>query len=1046
MTPSAPGAHDIHSAERPGVVHAVVALALGLLAVASAAARVYESAQLRASSLDLALLIGGAGALALVLARVRGKSISNGWIAVGLAAIGVTVSGLPELPPYASIDSFGRSPYFAYVNLAVLAVALTFAIGASGTNGRARGDEMLVLFTAFTAFGGPMFVRDAQEYHGHFLLLAAILLLCAPTRSGQRLRDVPFLALGLAFLLWSLWCTRHAVDADRHLQGVARASCAFVPLLVLGTGAIELRRARMVLWAFAGMVLAGTACAAITVFEAGHAFSLPHALNARLQLFGAHPNIIAPFFSVAPPLLLALLVAAKRLPHRIVLLAALAGALWALKLTQSRAALLGGGLSIGAFVALAAGVGLWRKRPRASTVAALLAVTLIGGLGGAFVLREKIVAKLDDPSMTFRVDMWKTAVHALEERPVDGYGFLTGSPLMSHAKSSELDGRSKDTHPHMLVLAIAIGTGWPGVALFVLLVLAFLARTLAAGARLAQVEDRALAIGLVASALALLAANTIDQGLALNTPLPLHFGMLLGCGALCVRAARQQKNAELGLTDVPAPSSPSLPYGALVAAFAILLAFIAGRGLVATRLGERAQSALRARDYDRAVAWFERARTANPASLAIAMDFAETLDLAGRREEALASLWHTASTHPLAWQPWDRISTIQADRHEEMLALQAVKNAQRRDPTGPIAAEWALRCARLQVQLRQRESAIAELANALRFDFHAAARVPWRVDPSNGELSWACPPPLEPITLRSIQERNREFMRAWATTDPVRSRRVANTVARIYIDFKLYDDARAVIAEFEANNAPWLGIQFLKIELDAIANKDAAAAASAAQRASTAASPSDESFTGVEGQTGLFYAEARRQVAAGDHRGAITAAERGVAVVYDMVSEAEYLRLLIDIAFESSCALGDETLARRWFRPSLYFNIQPQIRIDHHARLALCLAQAGNASGALRALVDASPYLARLQPTADTVAAVSRVGHVLAQLAQSTTDADTAARARAWLEARGDAPAELLIAGIAHTDLRDAVRAREKFQRLRAQDARWFAESVKRGG
>lgn len=1055
MTPSAPGAHDFHSAERPGVVHAFVALALGLLAVASAAARVYESAQVRASSLDLALVMAGAGLLALVVARVRGKSISVGWIAIALAAIGVTVSGLPELPQYASIDSFGRSPYFAYVNLAVLAVALYAATSASDASiataasgavvARGRGDDMLLLFTAFTAFGGPMFVRDAQEYHGHFLLLAAILLLCAPTRSGQRLRDVPFLAPAAAFLLWSLWCTPHAVDADRHLQGVARAACAFVPLLVLGTGAVELGRARAVLWAFAGMILAGTACAAITVFEAGSAFSLPHALNARLQLFGAHPNIIAPFFSVAPPLLLALLVAAKRLPARIVLLAALAGALWALKLTQSRAALLGGGLSIAAFVALAAGVAIWRKRPRGTTVAALLALTLVGGVGGAFALREKIVAKLDDPSMTFRVDMWKTAAHALEDRPLDGYGFLTGSPLMTHAKSSELDGRSKDTHPHMLVLAIALGTGWPGVALFLGLVLAFLVRTLMAGARLAAVEDRALAIGLVASALALMAANTIDQGLALNTPVPLHFGVLLGCGALCVRAARRERMATLGRAPDPEATTPSLPYGAVVAAIAVLLAFIAGRGLVATRLAERAQAALRARDSDRAVVWLERARAANPAALAIAMDHAEALDLLGRREEAIASLWLTTSTHPLAWQPWDRISTIQADRHEELLALQAVKNAQRRDPTGPIAAEWALRCARLQVQLRQRESAIAELANALRFDFHAAARVPWRVDPTNGELSWACPPPLEPITLRSIQERNRELMRAWATTDPVRSRRVANTVARIYIDFKLYDDARAVIAEFEANNAPWLGIQFLKIELDAIANKDAAAAASAAQRSTTAASPSDVSFTGVEGQTGLFYAEARRQVAAGDHRGAITAAERGVAVVYDMVSEAEYLRLLIDIAFESSCELGDATLARRWFAPSLYFNIQPQIRIEHHALLAQCLAKSGDAGGALRALVETTPYFARLQPTPETVASVSRVGHVLAQLAQ-TPDADVAASARSWLEGRGEAPAELLLAGIAQTDLRDAIQAREKFRRLRALDARWYAESVKRGG
>lgn len=1043
MTSSATGAHDIHSADRPGVVHAFVALALGLLATVSAAARVYESAQLRASSLDLALLIAGAGCLALVVARVRGKTISSGWIALALAAIGVTVCGLPELPAYASIDSFGRSPYFAYVNLTVLAVALCVAIGATR---RGPGDDMLLVFTAFTAFGGPMFVRDAQEYHGHFLLLGAIVLLCAPARSGQRLRDIPFLALGAAFLAWSLWCTRGAVDVDRHLQGVARAACAFVPLLVLGVGPADLARGRAVLWAFAGMILAGTACSAITVFEAGHAFSLPHALNARLQLFGAHPNIIAPFFSVAPPLLLALLVAAKRLPARIVLLAALGGALWALKLTQSRAALLGGGLSIAAFVALAAGIAIWRKRPRASTIAALLAVALIAGGGGAYALRHKIAAKLDDPSMTFRVDMWKTATTALEERPIDGYGFLTGSPLMSHAKSSELDGRSKDTHPHMLVLAIGIGTGWPGIVLFLGLVGAFLVRTLVAGARLAQVEDRALAVGLVASALALIAANTIDQGLALNTPLPLHFGVLLGCGALCVRAARRQlaHNGDAAELAEPRPS-PSLPYGAVTALLAVLVAFIAARGLVATRFAERAQAALRARDADGAIRWLERARTANPSSLAIAMDHAEALDAAGRREEAIESLWRTTATHPLAWQPWDRISTIEADRHEEMLALQAVKNAQRRDPTGPIAAEWGLRCARLQVQLRQRESAIVELANALRFDFHAAARVPWRLDPTTGEISWACPPPLEPITLRSIQERNREMMRAWSTTDPVRARRVANTLARIYIDFKLYDDARAVIAEFEAGNAPWLGIQFLKIELDAIANKDAAAAASAAERASTAASPADESFTGVEGQTGLFYAEARRQVAAGDHRGAITAAERGVAVVYDMVSEAEYLRLLIDIAFESSCALGDATLARRWFPSSLYFNIQPQMRIDHHARLAQCLVEAGDPGGALRALDGATAYFARLQPTPDTVAAVARVGHTLAQLVRST-DANVAGRARAWLDDAGDSPAQLLIAGIAHTDLRDAVQARERFQRLRGKDARWINESVKRGG
>lgn len=1024
-----------------------LAFAAGILAAAITLAACLETASVR--DLEPTRWIGAA--ILFALASFSGRSAAHGVLGrtgLRLAAASLVAFGAVETPAWVSIDTFGISVASSW--LALAALALFYALE-RGLHDASAGTLALVVFSAF---GGPFFVRDGDDFHALHSLLAIAALASVPVAGAPRRLGVATFVL--VFLVVLALPLVPAVDRDRHLEGFLRACAAFAPLPLCAALAAEREAAsRAIARAWIGVSLLGVFAAAAAVIEGGLRFDLGHALRVRLPLFGEHPNIVAPFFAVSVPLLVAIARAGKSLSgaERILALLVACGATGALALTRSRAAAGGLALAVALLVALAVlrtTRGWFRSGARITAVSALaIGVLAVGGwLGFDF-----IAAKLADSSMRFRVYMWETAAAAIADRPLLGHGLLCSEPLMNHAAEGDLDGRSKDTHPHMLPLAIALGAGVPAALLYSVLVLGLV---LAAARRAITDSDptrAAAASGIAASALALYASNLLDQGLALHTAVPLHLGLL-------VAAYRFAFAPQADRAPAPAPSSPLLLRLALAGALVAVATDAIGARLVGA-----AREPTRRRDHERALLLTRAATLVDPFDAKTRLAYAETLDHAGERGEAAAALARLTELLPYSPYPWERLANLEYDRRQYPAAMMALERARRLDPTGPSAAQWALRIGNIHANLGDREAAMKSIAEAVRYDFGAAQRAGWLQD---GQKEYFIPVAggEPPIYLTGVLKSNRDLLPDLVARDPVKARRLATTLVKIEMSFRRYRAAKETIDfYFTLTDVPWLPLEHLAAEIarleasdsrpdatppSASGSGDESAAGGepippdpgalapertsgddpAIETTSLAADAIDE-FAGVAGSSILYVDRARQKLLAGDPEGAELELARGLAASYDMVAEREAIAVLLDGEVECAMERKDLADAKRATARALYFRPRPTERLGLVLGLGTFLLENGDAPGAVAALREAIEYLAMLAPERgakdfETAGALAR---------SLLSDPDAAAATRDCIAAAQDGGPGLVLACLAYFGTAEGTA---HFQRLKRDFPEWL--------
>lgn len=1036
---------DPPGASAPRAFASALAVAAGCLAALNTFAACLESAAVR----ELAATRWVGAVVLFLLATLRdvrsGATRDFARIGLRLAAASIVAFGTVETPSWVSIDTFGISVAASW--LALGALAAFYFLERNLGNASAGALALIV----FSAFGGPFFIRDGDDFHAMHALLAIAAVASSPilaAPSGIRLGTIALLLLALLALPLAL-----AVDRDRHLEAFFRACAALAPLPLCAAVAAERERASR---AFASAWLAlsalGVAAAVAAVIEGGMRFELAHAWRVRLPLFGEHPNIVAPFFAVAAPLLIALASSWRRwsLGIGVAAIVTAGGCVVALGATRSRAAAGGLALAVALWVALALlrrTRGWFDSRARIGT-AAFAAIAICGVVG--YLGFDFLAAKLTDSSMAFRAYMWETAASAIADRPWLGHGLLASEPLMNHAVEGDLDGRSKDTHPHMLLLAIAMGAGIPAAIAYGALCLALI---LLASRRAVQDDDPSRATvgaAIAASTLALFASNLLDQGLALHTPIPLHLGLLLFAYSFAFPSLAH--GAAPVASPLPRPRAIALR-AALWLGFAVVASDVLGARCIGA-----SREAARRRDPELALALTRAAVAVDPLDSRTRFAHADALDRAGERAEAVTALARLTELLPFSPYPWERLANLEYDRRQFPSALLALERAHRLDPTGPSAAQWTLRQGNILANLGERDAAMEKIALAVRYDFGAAQRAGWLQD---GQREYFIPVAggESPIYLTGVLMRNRELLPDLVARDPIKARRLATTLVKIEMSFRRYRAAKETIdLYFSLTDVPWLPLEHLAAEIARLqatdTRPDATPGADAESEGANAIEDSpptevsdtelahgddasiatavnakddvDEAFEAVAGRSILYVDLAHAKLLAGDPEGARAELARGLAATYDMVAEREAIAVLLDGEIECAMAIQDPAAAKLATKRALYFRPRPADRARLVVDLGEFLLDRGDTAGALAALSEALVYLSRIAPerAGKEFEAAGRFAHALA------SHPDTAAATKDRLDAAAaDSGCRLVIATLAYTGTAEGNAAHQRLKR-----------------
>jgi O-antigen ligase len=1014
-----------------------LAFLAGILAVVVSGAAIAESAAAR--EIDWLRPVGAAVLVAMTLIR-RARQDADPWGRLGLrlALASLVAYGAIEEPPWESIDTFGITAAAPWLAIAALGVFLVLERDSDG----ATAGLIAVLIGA--AFGGPFFVRNGDDFHSLHALLTIAALGAASVAAGWW--RAPFVGLAAAIVLSGALPFVGASDRDRHLEGFLRVVAAFVPLVLAASVPRDSdpARRRMTIAIVASAVLAVVA-AAYAILEGATHFDLTRAVNVRLPLFGEHPNIISPYFAVLAPLVLAVVLGAARRPQRVALWLLAGALLAALAFTRSRAAAGGAVLGIAAFSALSIFAPCANRFGSKLTARVFLLAIVLCAAGG-FVLRDRIAAKLRDPSMTFRIYMWETAVDAIRDRPLTGYGLLASEPLMNHARESELDARSKDTHPHMQPLALAMGGGVLAALLYLGLLALLLLRCARIAVSSAAPRDRALAAGIAASAIALLGSNLLDQGLALATAIPLHLGHLL---ALFV--------AFLANRTVAAPEPTGRP--GLVPRLALGVALLlVTADAVAARLAGRARLALRDRDPVTAVRFTTVATRLDPLDRDIRFAHADAIDRSGDRVAAAEELARLTELMPDSPYPWERLGNLEFDRRNLAAAIAALTRAIELDPTGPSTAQWRLRIGGICAELGMREDAMRHLADAVRYDFVAAKRANWQQD-GQKEYFIPCGKGEVPIYLTGLMKRNRDLLPELVAKDPIKARRLATTLVRIEMSFRRYRAARESIDFYRSLTAvPWLPLDHLENEIAHFEATDTRSEATPPQAldettpdqppdstAVESGSPPDETisnpasangvnrFQDVAGESILYVDLARAELTNNNPPRAIELLDEGLARCYDMVSEREAIALLLNLKLDAEIARGDAAAVLEAADRALYFHPKPSDRIANRIKLGSFLERRNDSGLAVESLRSSLGYLALIGPER----AQKEVDSIASLAADLLREDATRSPTGALLDELSTTGHGLTVAAIARFKAGDSA-AGELMRRLRSDFPEWL--------
>jgi len=154
-----------------------------------------------------------------------------------------------------------------------------------------------------------------------------------------------------------------------------------------------------------------------------------------------------------------------------------------------------------------------------------------------------VASRGEDMSLGWRLNHWSAAIRAVARRPLVGYG-LGNWVLQQHAFTGTgqpredvlRDGASMDEQAHNEYVQVAADLGLPGLALYLLILIAFFAKSAHALGRLRTGARKVLLIGCMSG----IAAQCVD---AVSNPAwrysvcALYFWLVLGLGIALMRSA-----------------------------------------------------------------------------------------------------------------------------------------------------------------------------------------------------------------------------------------------------------------------------------------------------------------------------------------------------------------------------------------------------------------------------------------------------------------------------------------------------------------------------
>lgn len=467
---------------------------------------------------------------------------------------------------------------------------------------------------------------------------------------------------------------------------------------------------------------------------------LEPALKTRLVLFQQHPNFLAPLFAIHAILALGLAVEARR--GRALAVAAFLLLAGSTVITDSRAGI--GALIVGCLampVLLVVGRRGAASRadgsaPRAPgprrpgwpvLIGLALAVVLAFGSEAITGWVGERMAKSTD----YRVDAWRNSLAIIGDEPWLGIGPHTFVTRADFAPGSRFFNEPEAPHPHNALLYLTQAAGLPALAVFVAFLIALLGALLRNLRRADGVIGRAAAAGILAASAGLLAANTLDLGLALQTVVPIPFFLFAALLAGARRPPEQRATRLPPLVGILWLVALALPWIRLGVDPARADTELERAQLLSWMSTQRAQDA---ELLDDAMAACQRAIDLDP-------DAVHAYELLARWEETrpggvLAAhdvLRRLIERAPLYGPSHALLGQTHLRAGMDDKALESLRRAI--DSEYGSVDQTTQRAATVGVlaRLGRRDEAAQLLVEALRLDIGVVERVGWQRDPRTGE-------------------------------------------------------------------------------------------------------------------------------------------------------------------------------------------------------------------------------------------------------------------------------------------------------------------------
>jgi O-antigen ligase len=429
---------------------------------------------------------------------------------------------------------------------------------------RARSrDRALWLAVAVLPLSGALLLLDGPTA----LCIATIALLEQLARGPARLQRSPLLLASLgvmALLVLATWLGRNPMHSSNSLSWVLAGGCV---MLAVGCRPRDPDDVRRLLMAPVFAALAIALCGVLLTLYLAQQVELMPALNTRLTLFRQHPNFLAPFYAFHAILAMGLTLSSTRLRalmFGVTLL--LAASTWMTDSNAGKALLVIGLSGLLLLPLLRRLLGrLSRSSLRLASVGLVL-IAMVGLWGLTTESGRGLFSKsLDrfEKSMDYRVDAWRNSLAVIENAPWLGVGPHTFVSERRFQPGSRFFNEPTSPHPHNVLLYVAQSAGLIALALFLAWLIPLLAQ-LWRGPSTPDGDPLAAPLrdALLAAVVALLLANQLDVGLALDSVVPQP--LFLISGVLLALAARRDGTPVKpghGLLWLIGAGSLFLPYG-----------------------------------------------------------------------------------------------------------------------------------------------------------------------------------------------------------------------------------------------------------------------------------------------------------------------------------------------------------------------------------------------------------------------------------------------------------------------------------------------------